>query len=146
MTPHDFKQWRNVELKERSASQSHFNDLCALLGILDPVSADPKGRWFTFEKGANKTSGGNGWVNVWRRQCFGWEYKGRHANLDKASAELLQYSVALENPPLLIVSDMNRLAIRTNWTNSVQETHEIALDGLTDGAVRDRLKAAFLDP
>ncbi|MCK0530803.1 class I SAM-dependent DNA methyltransferase [Sphingobium agri] len=140
------KKWRNVELKERSASQSHFNDLCALLGILDPVSADPKGEWFTFEKGANKTSGGNGWADVWRRECFGWEYKGRHANLDKAYAQLLQYSVALENPPLLIVSDMNRIVIRTNWTNSVQETHEIALDDLNDGAVRDRLKAAFLDP
>ncbi|GFZ84141.1 MULTISPECIES: class I SAM-dependent DNA methyltransferase [Sphingobium] len=147
MKPQDFlKKWRNVELKERSASQSHFNDLCALLGILDPVSADPKGEWFTFEKGANKTSGGNGWADVWRRECFGWEYKGRHANLDKAYAQLLQYSVALENPPLLIVSDMNRIVIRTNWTNSVQETHEIALDDLTDGAVRDRLKAAFLDP
>lgn len=147
MTPHDFlRKWRNVELKERSASQSHFNDLCALLGVLDPVSADRKGEWFTFEKGANKTSGGNGWADVWRRECFGWEYKGRHANLDKAYAQLLQYSVALENPPLLIVSDMNRIVIRTNWTNSVQETHEIALDDLTDGEVRDRLKAAFLDP
>ena len=147
MTPHDFlKKWRHVELKERSASQSHFNDLCGLLGIDDPVSADPKGEWFTFEKGANKTSGGNGWADVWRRECFGWEYKGRHANLDKANAQLLQYSVALENPPLLIVSDMNRIVIRTNWTNSVQETHEIALEDLTDGAVRDRLKAAFTDP
>ncbi|MFZ5747483.1 MAG: class I SAM-dependent DNA methyltransferase [Pseudomonadota bacterium] len=147
MTPHEFlKKWRNVELKERSASQSHFNDLCALLGVVDPVAADPKGEWFTFEKGANKTSGGNGWADVWRRECFGWEYKGRHANLDKAYAQLLQYSVALENPPLLIVSDMSRIVIRTNWTNSVQETHEIALDDLTDGAVRDRLKAAFTDP
>jgi type II restriction/modification system DNA methylase subunit YeeA len=147
MTPHEFlKKWRHVELKERSASQSHFNDLCALLGIEDPVAADPKGEWFTFEKGANKTSGGNGWADVWRRECFGWEYKGRHANLDKAYGQLLQYSVALENPPLLIVSDMNRIVIRTNWTNSVQETHEIALDDLTDAAVRDRLKAAFTDP
>ncbi|GAM04987.1 DNA methyltransferase yeeA [Novosphingobium sp. MBES04] len=120
--------------------------MCALLGVQDPVSADPKGEWFTFEKGANKTSGGNGWADVWRRGCFGWEYKGRHANLDKAYAQLLQYSVALENPPLLIVSDMNRIVIRTNWTNSVQETHEIALEDLTDGAVRDRLNAAFTDP
>lgn len=147
MTPHNFlKKWRSVELKERSASQSHFNDLCALLGVVDPISSDPKGEWFTFEKGANKTSGGNGWADVWRRECFGWEYKGRHANLEKAYAQLLQYSVALENPPLLIVSDMNRIVIRTNWTNSIQEIHEIALDDLTDGAVRDRLKAAFLDP
>ena len=147
MNPQEFlRKWRHVELKERSASQSHFNDLCALLGVPDPVSADPTGEWFTFEKGANKTSGGNGWADVWRRECFGWEYKGRHANLDKAYGQLLQYSVALENPPLLIVSDMNRIVIRTNWTNSVQETHEIETEDLTDGAVRDRLKAAFTDP
>lgn len=49
MLPQDFiKKWRNVELKERTASQSHFNDLCCLLDIDDPVSADPKGEWFTF--------------------------------------------------------------------------------------------------
>src|SRR3546814_11797123 len=76
--------------------------------------AERKGEWFTVEKGANKASGGNGWADVWRRECFGWEYKGRHANLDKADSQLLQYSVALENPPLLIVSDMNRIVIRTN--------------------------------
>lgn len=45
MTPHEFiAKWRNVELKERSASQSHFNDLCALLGVVDPISADPAGK------------------------------------------------------------------------------------------------------
>ncbi|UZK69356.1 class I SAM-dependent DNA methyltransferase [Sphingomonas sp. S1-29] len=147
MTPHEFlTKWRANELKERSASQSHFNDLCALLGLPDPVSADPTGDWFTFEKGASKTSGGEGWADVWRKGHFAWEYKGRHANLDKANAQLLQYAVALENPPLLIVSDMARIVIRTNWTNSVQEKHEFVLDDLVDGAVRDRIKAAFVNP
>ncbi|WP_044561363.1 DNA methyltransferase [Azospirillum sp. B4] len=147
MTPRDFfAKWRHVELKERSASQSHFNDLCALLGVLDPISADPTGIWFTFEKGASKISGGEGWADVWRKGCFAWEYKGRHANLDRAYKQLLQYAVALENPPLLIVSDMDRIIVRTNWTNSVQEKHEFALEDLIDGAVRDRLKAIFLDP
>jgi len=147
MTPSQFlSKWRKNELKERSASQSHFVDLCALLGLPDPVSDDPKGEWFTFEKGASKTSGGEGWADVWRKGCFAWEYKGRHANLDKANSQLLQYAVALENPPLLIVSDMNRIVIRTNWTNTVQEKHEFALEDLIDGEVRDRLKAAFVDP
>lgn len=147
MTPSEFlTKWRANELKERSASQSHFNDLCALLGVIDPVSADPKGEWFTFEKGANKTNGGNGWADVWKRGCFAWEYKGRHANLDAAYRQLLQYAVALENPPLLIVSDMDRIVVRTNWTNSVQEVHTFALDDLIDGAVRAKLKAAFTDP
>ncbi len=147
MTPNDFiRKWRSNELKERSASQSHFNDLCALLGIVDPTTADGKGEWFAFEKGASKTSGGEGWADVWRKECFAWEYKGRHANLDKAYNQLLQYSVALENPPLLIVSDMDRIIIRTNWTNTVQEQHHFALDDLLDGEVRERLKRAFTDP
>ncbi|WCT71911.1 class I SAM-dependent DNA methyltransferase [Sphingomonas naphthae] len=147
MTPHDFlRKWRHVELKERTASQSHFNDLCALLGVLDPIAADPLGEWFTFEKGATKTGGGEGWADVWRRGCFAWEYKGPRKNLDTAFAQLLQYSVALENPPLLIVSDMDRIRIHTNWTNTVQEVHDFTLDDLIDGDVRERLKRVFTDP
>ncbi len=147
MTPHEFlTKWRHAELKERSASQSHFNDLCALVGVVDPVSADPKGEWFTFEKGTSKTSGGEGWADVWRKGCFAWEYKGRRKDLKAAFNQLLQYSVALENPPLLIVSDMDRIRIHTNWTNTVQEVHEFATEDLLDGSVRDRLKAAFTDP
>lgn len=147
MTPHEFQEkWRSVELKERSASQSHFNDLCALLGIVDPIAADPKGEWFAFEKGAAKTTGGEGWADVWRKGCFAWEYKGPRKDLDKAFAQLLQYSVALENPPLLIVSDMDRIRIHTNWTNTVQEVHEFTLEELVDGQMRERLKRAFTDP
>jgi hypothetical protein len=147
MTPHEFlPKWRNAELKERSASQSHFNDLCALLGVVDPISADPTGEWFTFEKGASKTSGGEGWADVWRKGCFAWEYKGKRKDLKAAFNQLLQYSVALENPPLLIVSDMDRILVHTNWTNTVQEVHEFALDDLVDGSLRERLKQAFTDP
>jgi type II restriction/modification system DNA methylase subunit YeeA len=147
VTPHEFfSKWSKNELKERSASQSHFNDLCALLGVLDPVAADPTGDWFTFEKGASKTGGGEGWADVWRKGHFAWEYKGKRRDLKAAFNQLLQYSVALENPPLLITSDMDRIVIHTNWTNTVQEVHEFALTDLVDGAVRDRLKQAFTDP
>ena len=147
MTPHEFlARWRNVELKERSASQAHFMDLCRLLGIDDPVAADPKGEWFTFEKGATKTSGGEGWADVWRKGHFAWEYKGRAANLEKAFDQLLRYSIALESPPLLIVSDMERIRIHTNWTNTVQQVHELALEDLADAAKRDLLRACFEDP
>ena len=147
MSPHAFlEKWRHIELKERSASQSHFNDLCALIGLEDPITADPKGEWFTFEKGASKTGGGEGWADVWRRGAFAWEYKGRKANLDKAFAQLQQYAVALENPPLLIVSDMETIRLHTNFTNTVQEIHTIPIEDLADAAVRDRLRRAFLEP
>jgi len=147
MTPHEFlTKWRAAELKERSASQAHFMDLCRLLGVEDPIAADPKGDWFTFEKGATKTSGGEGWADVWRKGCFAWEYKGRAANLDKAYDQLLRYSIALESPPLLIVSDMDRIRIHTNWTNTVQQVREIALEDLADAATRDILRACFEEP
>ncbi|MEM6908348.1 MAG: DNA methyltransferase [Pseudomonadota bacterium] len=147
MTPAEFIQkWRAAELKERTASQEHFLDLCELLGIEKPASADPKGEWFTFEKGASKTGGGEGWADVWRKECFAWEYKGKKKDLDRAFAQLQQYAIALDNPPLLIVSDMDRFRVHTNWTNTVQEVHEFALEDLLNGATRDLLRNCFEAP
>ena len=147
MTPHEFiTKWRASELKERSASQEHFIDLCRLLGEPTPVEADPTGETYCFERGARKDTGGDGWADVWKRHHFAWEYKGRRADLGAAFEQLRQYSLALENPPLLIVSDMVRFRIRTNWTNSVSQTHEFELDDLADAATRDRLKWAFSSP
>ena len=118
MTPGEFiAKWRVSELKERSASQEHFIDLCRLLGEPTPAEADPTGDRYCFECGARKDTGGEGWADVWKRHHFAWEYKGKHANLDAAFRQLRQYALALENPPLLIVSDMARFRIRTNWTN-----------------------------
>ena len=147
MTPNEFiAKWHASELKERSAAQEHFIDLCRLLGEPTPAEADPKGARYCFERGALKDSGGEGWADVWKRHCFAWEYKGKHANLDAAFDQLRQYALALENPPLLIVSDMRRFQIRTNWTNSVSKTYEFELDDLVDGAIRDKLKWAICDP
>ena len=147
MTPGEFiAKWRASELKERSASQEHFIDLCRMLGEPTPAEADPTGERYCFERGARKDTGGDGWADVWKRGCFAWEYKGRHGNLDAAFDQLRQYALALENPPLLIASDMVQFRIRTNWTNSVSVTHEFTLDDLADGAIRDKLKWAMSDP
>ena len=147
MTPHEFiAKWRASELKERSASQEHFIDLCRLLGEPTPAEADPTGEAYCFERGARKDTGGDGWADVWKRHHFAWEYKGKRADLDAAFGQLRLYALALENPPLLIVSDMLRFRIRTNWTNSVSKTYEFGLDDLADAATRDRLKWAFSDP
>ena len=147
MTPHDFiDKWRGSELKESSGSQEHFIDLCRLLGEPTPAEADPTGQTYCFERGARKDSGRAGWADVWKRGHFAWEYKGKHANLDRAFDQLRQYALALENPPLLIVSDMIRFRIRTNWTNSVSETHEFELEDLTHAEVREKLKWAMSDP
>ena len=147
MTPGEFiTKWRASELKERSAAHEHFIDLCRLLGEPTPAEGDPTGEHYCFERGARKDTGGDGWADVWKRHCFAWEYKRRRANLDTAFNQLRQYALALENPPLLVVSDMARFRIRTNWTNSVSLTHEFTLEDLTDAGVRDKLKWAMSDP
>ena len=147
MTPGEFiAKWRASELKESSAAQEHFIDLCRLLGEPTPAEADPTGERYCFERGARKDGGGDGWADVWKRHHFAWEYKGKRANLDAAFNQLRQYALALENPPLLIVSDMARFRIRTNWTNSVSVTHEFTLEDLTDAANRDTLKWAMSEP
>ncbi len=147
MTPDDFiAKWAPVALKERSTAQSHFNDLCRLLGVEEPVAADPKGEWFAFEHGVAKASGGDGWADVWRKDCFGWEYKGKHKDLKAALNQLLNYSGSMGSPPLLIVSDTDRIEIHTNWNNTVQKTYHLTLEDLRDGAKRDTLRACFQNP
>ena len=89
MTPDQFiDKWRASTLKERSASQSHFIDLCKLLGVENPTDADQQGENYCFERGASKTAGGEGWADVWKRGCFGWEYKGKRKDLKAAFAQL----------------------------------------------------------
>lgn len=147
MTPDQFiTKWKVAELKERSAAQSHFIDLCKLLEEPSPTDADPKGEWYAFERGATKTTGGEGWADVWKRDHFGWEYKGKRKDLNAAFAQLQQYALALENPPLLVVCDMDRFHIHTNWTNSISQVHEFGLEDLRDANVRQRLKWVFSDP
>ena len=63
MTPGAFiAKWRASELKERSAAQEHFIDLCRLLGEPTPAEADPTGEHYCFERGARKDTGGDGWA------------------------------------------------------------------------------------
>ncbi|MGH2592665.1 MAG: class I SAM-dependent DNA methyltransferase, partial [Anaerolineae bacterium] len=97
-------KWRQAKLKERSAAQEHFIDVCRLIGHATPAEADPGGASFVFEAGADKARGGHGWADVWKKGYFAWEYKGKHADLDRAYQQLLQYRESLLNPPLLIVS------------------------------------------
>jgi hypothetical protein len=65
MDPIAFQQkWIGATLTERSASQSHFNDLCAVVGHPTPIALDPTGDTFTFERGATKSIGGSGCDDV----------------------------------------------------------------------------------
>src|SRR5947208_1849842 len=128
MTPAEFiAKWRKATLSERSAAQQHFLDLCDLLGQPTPAKADPTGDWYTFEKGLKTAEGGQGWADVWMRGRFAWEYKGRHKDLKAAYAQLQQYREPLENPPLMVVCDLDRFEVHTNFTNTAKEVHAFAL-------------------
>jgi hypothetical protein len=128
MTPQDFiAKWRLVNLTERSACQQHFLDLCDLLAQPKPAAADPEGAWYTFERGVSKTGGGQGWADVWMRGHFGWEYKGKHKDLTAAYRQLLLYREDLENQPLLVVCDLDRFEIHTNFTGTAKRVAELSL-------------------
>jgi len=147
ITPHEFiEKWKKSKLKESAAAHSHFLDLCALLEHPTPVEADPEGTWYTFEYGAQKTTGSQGFADVWKKGYFGWEYKGKKKDLQAAYAQLQQYAPALANPPLLIVCDTDRFEVYTNWNDLVSEKHEIALEELADPDKLNILRYAFHDP
>lgn len=147
MDVHAFiSKWKASNLKERSGSQEHFIDLCRLLGERTPAEADPDGIWYTFEKDAKNQDGRSGFADVWKRGCFAWEYKGKHKDLGKAYEQILRYREKLDNPPLLIVSDMEVIEIHTNWTNTAKDFHRFTLDDLKDPKNVQKLKWVFDDP
>ena len=52
---------------------------------------------------------------------------------------VLQYRESLENPPLLVVSDLQTIQVHTNFTNSVKRVTTFTLDDLLDPEKLDRL-------
>lgn len=151
MSPQQFvERWKRATTTERAGAQSHFIDLCALLGQPTPLEADPSGEQYAFERGAAKaagpTKGSHGWADVWKRGAFAWEYKKGGADLAKAYAQLLQYREALENPPLLVVSDMQTIQVHTNITNTVKQLYIWTLDDLLNPARLDQLRRVWTDP
>ena len=122
-------RWQASTLSERSAAQPHFNDLCDVLGQPHPTDTDSEGT-YTFERSVKKSGGGDGWADVWMRGHFAWEYKRANGNLKAAYDQLLQYREDLENPPLLVVCDLNRFEVHTNFTDTVKQVYAFTLADL----------------
>lgn len=147
MTPKEFvRKWSGIQLKEAASSQYHFYDVCALVEHPNPLTFDPDGEIFTFEKRTDEAGGRRGSADVWYRGKFIWEYKSPGKDLDKAYQQLLRYRESLDNPPLLITSDTNDIIIHTNFTGTVKEIHKITLEHILDGDGLDLLKRAFFNP
>ena len=130
MTPEEFiDKWSRADRTERQAAQEHFIDLCRVLGEPTPNEAhDPDA--YSFEKGVSKTDGSSGFADVWKRDFFAWEYKGKDKDLRAAYVQLLGYKDDLGNPPLLVTSDLQRIEIHTNFTGLSPVVKVITLDDL----------------
>jgi len=150
LTPRAFAQkWGDNETKEKAASQEHFIDLCRMLGEPTPNEADPTGSTYAFEKSVTKASGGDGFADVWKKDFFGWEYKGKGKDLKAAYLQLLGYREDLSNPPLLVVSDLDTIEIRTNFTNLSPKLYAVTLADLAADDPSEALailRAAFTAP
>ncbi|MHB8148658.1 MAG: class I SAM-dependent DNA methyltransferase [Desulfobulbia bacterium] len=143
MTPEQFiTLWKDNKLSERGGAQGHFDDLCDLLGVDKP--RDPEN--YCFERGAKKAGGGDGWADVWKRGYFGWENKKPGRDLKAALKQLSDYALQLDNPPLLVVSDRERIIIHTAFTGFPDQPREIRIEELTDPSTRQVLRWVFTEP
>lgn len=131
MTPQDFiAKWGcpngvpgpAYTLNEEQGAQSHFLELCELLGVPKPGSAEG----YRFEEKSQVIGGKTGYADVFMRGVFAWENKAPGKSLDAALKQLLTYSLALANPPILVVSDRLTIRVHTQFTGHPSETHEPA--------------------
>ncbi len=143
MTPEAFiATWKNNPLTERAGAQQHFSDLCDLLNVEKPRDSAN----YCFERGAKKAGGGDGWADVWKRNHFGWENKKPGRDLNAALKQLTDYALQLENPPLLVVCDRERIVIHTAFTGYPDEPREIRIEQLIEPEARQILTWVFTDP
>ncbi len=136
-------------LNERAGAQAHFIDLCRVLGVPEPGDPDN----YCFERGVAKTGGSSdtrgrtdGFADVWHRGHFAWEYKAPGKSLEGALKQLMMYALPLENPPLLVVSDRQRIEVHTHFTGTPSERHVFVLEDMAQPAVLQRLRALWQAP
>jgi hypothetical protein len=149
LTPADFAhKWQGVTTTERASAQAQFIDICRMLGEPTPHDADPTGESYAFEKGAEKLGGGDGFADVWKRGHFAWEYKGKKKDLKAAYRQLNDYREDLDNPPLLVVSDLDRFEVHTNFTGTPKRLYAFTLADIAADPTEPLriLRAVFSDP
>lgn len=147
MTPQEFiAKWGPggpaYPLNEEQGAQSHFLDLCELLGVPKPGS-EPD---YLFEEKGAVIGGRTGYADVFKRGHFAWENKAPGKNLDAALKQLLSYSLALDNPPLLVVCDRLTVRIHTQFNGHPSETHQIALAQMAQPERLALLRRLWTDP
>ena len=147
MTPQTFiEKWgpggSAFGLNEEQGAQSHFLDLCELLGVPKPGSE----AGYRFEEKSSLIGGRTGYADVFRSGVFAWENKSPGKNLDVALKQLLGYSLALNNPPILVVCDRLTIRVHTQFTGHPTETHSVQLAELDRPDKLTLLRRIWLEP
>ena len=159
-------KWRHTTLKERSAAQEHFVDLCRLAGHPTPAESDAHGERFTLEAGAGKqrgdrrVEGGLLRLGAFETFPFPWPSGGepqddpRLQTIAQAAHELVQKRDAWLNPPGAPQAELawgtltNLYSQRPTWLDLAhRRLDEAVLDAygwprdLGDEAILERLLA-----
>ena len=136
-----------ASLNERQGAQPHFMDLCALLGVATPGSSRQDGQSdYIFEQDTLLLGEARGYADVFKRGHFAWENKAPGKDLDKALKQLLGYSLALSNPPLLVVCDRATIRIHTQFTGHPSVVHTVQIHELEQPEKRALLKRLWDNP
>ncbi|MDA8261017.1 MAG: class I SAM-dependent DNA methyltransferase [Betaproteobacteria bacterium] len=161
-------RWQDVTASELATAQSFVIDLCRLLDLPEPHHAQDYmfERPISFRHGDGSSSAGR--IDCYRRGCFVLEAKKVGAGgtakafddaLLRARSQAENYARALPagegRPPFLIVVDVgNVIELYAEFSRSGAtytpfpdpRSHRIRLTDLRDAAVRQRIKAVWLDP
>ncbi len=130
------------DLNERQGAQTYFLDLCELLGVPAPGSQEG----YVFEKQTLALGQQRGFADVFYKNRFAWENKAPGKSLDAALKQLLNYSLALDNPPLLVVCDRLEIRIHTQFNGHPSVTHVVKLADITSPVHQQLLRRVWLDP
>ncbi|RUQ31302.1 MAG: class I SAM-dependent DNA methyltransferase [Candidatus Competibacteraceae bacterium] len=166
--------WRKADGSERANYQLFLTQLCTLLDLPlpEPATGQPEQDGYVFERRVHFRHGDGsesvGFIDLYRRAAFVLEAKklkpglatpGFDAALLRARTQGEGYARALPvsegRPPFVIVVEVGRvIELYADFTRSGAtyipfpdpRSHRIWLEELRDPAVRERLRAVWLDP
>ena len=167
-------RWHDADGSERANYQLFVGELCALLDMPtpQPATGQPEQDGYVFERRVLFRHGDGsesvGFIDLYRRGAFvleakkvrqGVAVKGFDAALLRARSQGERYARALPvsegRPPFVVVVDVGRvIELYADFTCSGAtytpfpdpRSHRIHLENLRDPAVRERLRAVWLEP
>ncbi len=167
-------RWQHAGGTERANYQLFLTELCTLLDLPqpDPAEDDTRDNAYVFERRVTMHnpdgSERNGFIDLYRRDCFVLEAKQSGKQLDSsgwdkamlaAHNQADQYVRALPaeegRPPFILVAEVGRnIELYAEFSRSGAtytpypdpRSHRIRLTDLRDDTVRERLQAVWLDP